>query len=787
MTVWRRSGAIGAAVVLAACSGGTPSGGDADAEDQVDEAGAGDDAGELEIAPPEPPDIPWLDAGTPPVEAPRLTPCPPGWRELADPETGTVTCDPWPETGHEDCAAVDEAHFPGEPGCTRVGTACSPDDDWATDLPAGAPILYVLAGAAPGGDGTRAAPFATIGAALARAAAGTIVAVGKGTYDEVVSVPGGVTLWGACVAETVIASSVPSESAATVAVGSRAVVLRNLRVGGERWGVMVMGGRRSAELRDVVVAGTLVLGLYVDEGAQLTAERVVVRDTRSEASDGRYGLGLQAAAGASVRVTRGVFERNRDIAVAVFDAGTTVALEDVAIRETRGREADRYFGRAVQVVDGASLAVRRGVFERNHETAVMVSHAGTTVTLEDVVVRDIRSRETDRPAEREAGRGLQVNRGASVQVRRAVFERNRDCGVAVLHAGTTARLEDVVVRDTAGQESDGAGGRGLEASDGASVEVTRGVFERNHDIAVTAFDVDTAVALRDVAIRDTRSQESDGVGGRGLQASDGASVEVTRGVFERNRDNGLLAAHVGTTVILEDVAIRDTRSRDTDRNFGRGLNVQDGAAVQVRRAAFERNLDAAVAAFDPGTLVILEDVALRDTGSRESDRTFGVGLHVQGGASAEVMRGMFERNHDITICATNAGTSVTLQDLVVRDTLGAECGLDAPPCPGTGGLGVASYGGAGLAATRFLVTRSALCGIQVAHGLDAFGVPHPEGGTMDLHEGEISFNTVCGANVQTEGFDYRRLMDRILFRGNPTNLDATALPVPGVTLPAAEP
>src|SRR5262245_54496531 len=56
--------------------------------------------------------------------APVLTPCPAGWRELRDAH-GVATCDPWPETSHADCAA-DEVHWPGAPGCARIGTDCPP-------------------------------------------------------------------------------------------------------------------------------------------------------------------------------------------------------------------------------------------------------------------------------------------------------------------------------------------------------------------------------------------------------------------------------------------------------------------------------------------------------------------------------------------------------------------------------------------------------------------------------------------------------------------------------------
>jgi len=43
--------------------------------------------------------------------------------------------------------------------------------------------------------------------ALAAASSGTTVALGKGTYDDAVELPTGVTIHGTCVAETVVACS----------------------------------------------------------------------------------------------------------------------------------------------------------------------------------------------------------------------------------------------------------------------------------------------------------------------------------------------------------------------------------------------------------------------------------------------------------------------------------------------------------------------------------------------------------------------------------------------------
>lgn len=176
-------------LVAGACSGGT-----------------GDDAT---------PDADVIAAPLPPA-LPALAPCPPGWREVDDDPDAIPGCDPWPEGGQAGCAG-DEAHFPGEPACARVGRAC-PAGEWAEDLPATG-VLYVRAGGAAGGVGTMAAPFGTIAEAIAAAAAGTTIALGKGSYSEAVQVPGSVTLAGACVAETTVAATTFVMSSGTITIG----------------------------------------------------------------------------------------------------------------------------------------------------------------------------------------------------------------------------------------------------------------------------------------------------------------------------------------------------------------------------------------------------------------------------------------------------------------------------------------------------------------------------------------------------------------------------------------
>src|SRR5688500_15689761 len=109
----RRLGAVlGLAVLLCACGG---------EEDDPRQPPA--DAGPPDTGPV---DIPWLESGDPPIAASPEHACPEGFsHELTD--TGIVSCRPWPAGGPAACTGA-EAHFPGEPGCARIGTACPAGD-----------------------------------------------------------------------------------------------------------------------------------------------------------------------------------------------------------------------------------------------------------------------------------------------------------------------------------------------------------------------------------------------------------------------------------------------------------------------------------------------------------------------------------------------------------------------------------------------------------------------------------------------------------------------------------
>jgi hypothetical protein len=501
------------------------------------------------------------------AELPDFLPCRPGWRELE--RAGVTVCEPWPEGGRQQCG-VDSAHFVGGAGCERLGSDC-PTGDWADDLVDRGDIIFVRAGAT-NGDGRRDAPFGSISAATARSHVGTTIALAKGTYREWVDLPAGVTLWGACVAETVIEAPrwrLPPTSepvGAIIAWGVGGTVV-NLRVAGERPGLLV-SPRASLFVTGVVVDSPLFAGVGVF--GELTADGLVVRDARPDA-EGNGGFGLWVRGGrASLRRT--VLEGSASIGIAATGVETELELVDVAVLDTRrprpgesapGGAGPSPYGLGV-LVDRASRVEATGLVLEGHTSvsiyALEVTGAarlptGPALRLSDAVIRAMPPNEPwTLPF------GL-LARDAWVEVDRLFVHEAR--GLAAIGVGDRALavLRDILVEQTRTYVENGLGdppapiamgGSGLVVS-GAEVRLHRAVLRDSTSFGMQVAGPPAVVSARDVIVSGTAASPELGHG-TAVGTYLGAAVDFSRFVIS---DNALLGVQIasGGTVDLYDGAV----------------------------------------------------------------------------------------------------------------------------------------------------------------------------------------------------------------------------------------
>ena len=541
-----------------------------------------------------------------------------------------------------------------------------------------------------------------------------MVAVAAGTYVENLRLDDGhdgVEIAGRC-AELVVVDGSGDEGPGVLVTGGE-LLMRSVMVSGGTGGIVLLrgggGAAPSLGLEDVTLEGNSWLGLAItDAQVHASLEDVVIRDTRAP-PDGTGGAGIAIQSGASLTARGLLLEGNQEFGLYAWAA--TVDLQDATVRATQPREG--LLGMGISAQHGSSLIARGVLLEGNHQTGLFVA-LDATVELEDATIRDTQPL----PDVQTGGRGIEVQTGASLLGRRLLLEGNHEVGLLAI-SQASVDLEDVTIRGTQPQQSEGRGGA-VSVEHEASLVASNLLLEGNHEVGLLA-RTGAIVSLEDATIRDTRPV-ADGTLGRGIDISGGASL-VARGLHvEGNHEVGLLVRSDGTTADLADATIRDTQpTRDGTR--GRGIHVAGEGGLVAHGLLLEGNHEVGLLGVS-GADLALYDVTIRDTRPL-AEGSSGRGIELQGGTSLVADGLLLDGNHEVGLLAVGEATTVEVQEATVRDT--------QPRPGGTFGRGIHLRGAAGLVARDLVVEGN--------HDVGLFAAD--EGTTVDLEDVTVRGTTAA--------------------------------------------
>lgn len=597
------------------------------------------------------PAISWLEAGSPPVVPPSIPwletgspierPCPGSWSSTGD------RCAPWVDAIPACAGATIRA--PGEPACRPLSPSCPPGD-----FPSGLPpaTLHVLAGAAAGGDGSLALPFATLGEALASASPGATIALSRGTHDVSGPIDLDVSLRGACASETIILAtgSVSFAIGASLAIedltmrpgdandpifveGAHEVSIhRVLLEGGRGYGITASGGAH-VELADVRVAGVGVrinpgepvwsAGIVAQSGGVLSGARVVVDAATwvgASADQGRISLtdsvlrgthedpALSDSAGATcweggtIELTRTVLESNVSRGLEELAGCVLVTLEDVVIRSTRRGASAVSYG---MLVGAPAVAHGLGLFD-NAESAVVALLAGHG-ELSDVVVDGVSGE----------GTGLAGAAGGTLVIQRAIV-RGVTAGLYVATDGSVD-AEDLHIEHVEGSAALSVASP-ITLRRAVIGDVDSGLFAGGSNASIIASDV---VIERVGAVG---QPDSDAITARA-----GGRVEVQRAVVHDAMGTVVAAVQESAVAIV----------RDLTCTGGGSAFVALTGTVEVTQADVAATNEPSAWAASPGSRIALTDVRIHDV-VVSGPRT-GAAMLVQDGAELELAAVLVER------------------------------------------------------------------------------------------------------------------------------------------------
>ncbi len=548
-------------------------------------------------------------------------------------------------------------------GTLEDGGACVPEEcgtgTWG-GLPTDDGTLYVDASAGEGGDGSRESPFCTIQEGLAALDGGGLVAVAAGNYEGSLQLDrdqAGVHLAGRCAALVVLdADGVGPQPGILVEGGfaTDAFEISGLTLtGATEVGLWFETG--SLALHDMIVADSTGLGVLVFDGTSTAElERVEIRDTVAQ-NDGTFGYGINAYDGATVTVRDSVISGNVQSGVLTNGSGTELTLIGTEIRGNLP-DGNNRFGMGISAYNGSTVTAEACLLEANTEMGVIVE--GATVQLTGVTIRGTRT-----TGQGHYGQAVLAQAAATVQIEGCTFEDNTTHGVFLHGAGTVATVSGTTIVRT---QSDGAGeyGSAIAVEGGAELVVTGGLLEHNHSAGVYLHGAGTSAQLSGVEISETLP-EPVLMAGRGIEIQAGATLDAESCVLRGNSETGLAAFDTGTTVVLQDVEIRET-TVGLAGNANGGLMVLDGAALTATDCLLEANEQGGVIVAH-GATVIFTGVTISDTLPTASGE-WGRAIEMQTGGQLEATDCLLEGANEIGLLAVDPGTVAALSGVEIRST-----------------------------------------------------------------------------------------------------------------------
>ncbi len=178
---------------------------------------------------------------------------------------------------------------------------------------------------------------------------------------------------------------------------------------------------------------------------------------------------------------------------------------------------------------------------------------------------------------------------------------------------------------------------------------------------ILAYDPGTSVTLHDTIIQDTQPAE-DGVAG--IWVFGGASLTMESCEVVGNSGLGLVAIDSDTSVSLGETAFRDTQPSGDDEP-GMAILAYSGASLAMESCEVVENASVGVTVHGTGTTASLREVIVRDTLLSE-DGVFGDGIMVYGAASLVAEACVVEGNPRGGLSISESGTTVILLDTTVQ-------------------------------------------------------------------------------------------------------------------------
>ncbi|MEM9191877.1 MAG: DUF1565 domain-containing protein [Myxococcota bacterium] len=351
------------------------------------------------------------------------------------------------------------------------------------------------------------------------------------------------------------------------------------------------------------------------EAGRVEGRQVAILDTRTSSE---LGVGMLATNGATIELAQ----------TRIVEAeGAGVVLQS----RSRGIFTDLHVAR---VSAGGTLGIGLGV-NASEGSDLQLTRAKVVDAVDGLGIRASTAVVTDLEVSEMEASGVLASEAASLTAHRMLLDRSGE--TATMINGATVSWRDVHIRD--------AGGRGVQLSEGTQADFENMIIERVTSIGLALYRDGTRLDLRQLEIRDMRSEPDSGLSGYGLFVAEEATVEGRQLAILRARGFGALSIN-DAEVRLEDIRITDTARLDCVADcapLGVGASAVGDARLELENFSIEGSGLCGAQMAHGGQLSIRRGAVASNP----------IGLNVQSGVDPSTVHSEVEfRNNDRLVDAT---------------------------------------------------------------------------------------------------------------------------------------
>jgi hypothetical protein len=243
--------------------------------------------------------------------------------------------------------------------------------------------------------------------------------------------------------------------------------------------------------------------------------------------------------------------------------------------------------------------------------------------------------------------------------------------------------------------------RGIAITGGSGVDIAHGANGRIRSVRVDGvlargITVTDAGSTLDVADTVVARVMHDGMRARGIQASDGAVVTASRTYVTQVPEAGVLAWGMGTVVRFSDSTAQRNPSTPSGMS-GAGMLSINGGRIEAQRSVMDSNETAGAATVGAGSTLALDDCVVRGTLEHPGNPIVPAGV-VSLGGSVRATRVLAENNNTVNFAALGAGSTLDVVDSVGQGAV--------PNAAGQYGAGAYALMGGTLTASGVILRRN---------------------------------------------------------------------------------